>query len=83
MDCFAVKFNFLTHNMAQGKKQPLTLDGIPAPSTNIQEAVIEGHTGKGKDLVRQNIALCALVIHTKNALRVSSFYNKISLRDFA
>ncbi|XP_029009561.2 phosphatidylinositol 3-kinase C2 domain-containing subunit gamma [Betta splendens] len=50
MDCLAVKFNFLTHNMAQGKKQePLALDGVPAPSTNIQGAVIEGHDGKGKD----------------------------------
>lgn len=47
--------------MAQGKKQePLNLDGIPAPSTNIQGAVIEGHSGKGKDVVRQHIALCAL-----------------------
>ncbi|XP_026221877.1 phosphatidylinositol 4-phosphate 3-kinase C2 domain-containing subunit gamma [Anabas testudineus] len=50
MDCFAVKFNFLTHNMAQGRKQSLTLEGIPASRTNIQEAVIEGYTGKGKDL---------------------------------
>lgn len=66
MDCFAVKFNFLTHNMAQGRKQSLTLEGIPASRTNIQEAVIEGYTGKGKDLVRQHIALCALVIHTEN-----------------
>ncbi|KAI3371183.1 hypothetical protein L3Q82_023811 [Scortum barcoo] len=52
MGCFAVKFNFLTHSMAQGKKQqPLTRDGIPAPSTNIQEAVIQGYTVKGKDVV--------------------------------
>uniref|UniRef100_A0A3Q1EU31 Phosphatidylinositol-4-phosphate 3-kinase catalytic subunit type 2 gamma n=1 Tax=Acanthochromis polyacanthus TaxID=80966 RepID=A0A3Q1EU31_9TELE len=52
MDCVAVKFNFLTHSMAQGKKQEtLTRDGIPAPSTNIQEAVIQGYTGKGKDVI--------------------------------
>ncbi|XP_067358027.1 phosphatidylinositol 3-kinase C2 domain-containing subunit gamma isoform X2 [Channa argus] len=50
--CFAVKFNFLTHNMAQGKKQePLTLNGIPAPSNNIQQAVIEEYNAKGKDVV--------------------------------
>lgn len=56
MECFAVKFNFLTHNIAQGKKQePLALD-VPAPSTNIQDAVIEGHTGKGKDMVRHSSA---------------------------
>ncbi|XP_040894472.1 phosphatidylinositol 4-phosphate 3-kinase C2 domain-containing subunit gamma [Toxotes jaculatrix] len=52
MGCFAVKLNFLTHNMAQGKKQePLTKDGIPKPSTNIQEAVIQGFTVKGKDVI--------------------------------
>ncbi|KAK2842453.1 hypothetical protein Q5P01_012653 [Channa striata] len=50
--CFAVKFNFLTHNMAQGKKQePLTLNDIPAPSTNIQEAVIEEYNVKGKEVL--------------------------------
>ncbi|XP_035013869.2 phosphatidylinositol 3-kinase C2 domain-containing subunit gamma [Hippoglossus stenolepis] len=52
MGCVAVKFNFLTHNMAQGKKQePLTRDGIPTPSTNIQEAVIQGYTVKEKDVM--------------------------------
>ncbi|XP_018521847.1 phosphatidylinositol 3-kinase C2 domain-containing subunit gamma isoform X3 [Lates calcarifer] len=52
MDCVAVKFNFLTHNMAQGKKQePLTRDGIPTPSSNIQEAVIQGYSVKGKDVL--------------------------------
>ncbi|XP_039987887.1 phosphatidylinositol 4-phosphate 3-kinase C2 domain-containing subunit gamma isoform X2 [Xiphias gladius] len=50
--CVAVKFNFLTHSMAQGKKQePLTRDGIPTPSTNIQEAIIQGYTVKGKDVL--------------------------------
>lgn len=52
MGCIAVKFNFLTHSIAQGKKpEPLSQDGIPAPSTNIQEAVIQGFTAKGKDVI--------------------------------
>ncbi|XP_070827978.1 phosphatidylinositol 3-kinase C2 domain-containing subunit gamma, partial [Chaetodon trifascialis] len=52
MGCVAVKFNFLTHSMAQGKKQePLTRNGIPAPSTNIQEAVIQGYTIRGRDVI--------------------------------
>lgn len=54
----AVKINFLTHSMAQGKKQePLVRNGVPAPSGNIQTAVIEGFTVRGKDVVR-------LIIHT-------------------
>ncbi|XP_069564216.1 phosphatidylinositol 3-kinase C2 domain-containing subunit gamma isoform X1 [Brachyistius frenatus] len=52
MDSVAVKLIFLTHSMAQGKKQePLTRDGIPAPSTNIQEAVIQGYKVTGKDVI--------------------------------
>ncbi|XP_035521739.1 phosphatidylinositol 4-phosphate 3-kinase C2 domain-containing subunit gamma [Morone saxatilis] len=52
MGCVAVKFNFLTHSIAQGKKQePLTKNDIPAPSTNIQEAVIQGYTIRGKDVI--------------------------------
>ncbi|XP_074534140.1 phosphatidylinositol 3-kinase C2 domain-containing subunit gamma [Halichoeres trimaculatus] len=52
MGCVAVKFNFLTHAMAQGKKpEPPNRDGIPAPSTNIQEAVIQGYTVKSKDVI--------------------------------
>ncbi|XP_041651242.1 phosphatidylinositol 4-phosphate 3-kinase C2 domain-containing subunit gamma isoform X2 [Cheilinus undulatus] len=52
MGCVAVKFNFLTHAMAQGKKpQPLSQDGIPAPSTNIQEAIIQGYTVRSKDVI--------------------------------
>lgn len=45
--------------MAQGKKQePLVRNGVPAPSSNIQTAVIEGFTVRGKDVVR-------LIIHTQ------------------
>lgn len=56
--CVAVKLNFLTHSMAQGKKQePLPRNGTPAPSNNIQEAVIQGYTIKGKDVVRLHVAL--------------------------
>lgn len=52
MGCVAVKFNFLTHSMAQGKKQEsVTHNGIPAPTTNIQEAVIQGYTVRGKDVM--------------------------------
>lgn len=54
--CVAVKINFLTHSMAQGKKQePLVRNGAAAPSSNIQTAVIEGFTIRGKDVVRQII----------------------------
>lgn len=54
MDCMAVKFNFLTHSIAQGKKQEAQVQPLssPAPSTNIQEAVIQGYTISGKDVVR-------------------------------
>lgn len=56
--CVAVKINFLTHSMAQGKKQePLIRNSDLAPSGNIQTAVIEGFTVRGKDVVR-------LIIHT-------------------
>ncbi|KAM8891306.1 phosphatidylinositol 3-kinase C2 domain-containing subunit gamma [Spinachia spinachia] len=53
MDSMAVKFNFLTHSMAQGKKQEAQVrrPGSPAPTTNIQEAVIQGYTIRGKDVV--------------------------------
>lgn len=51
MECFAVKFNFLTHIIAQGKKQgPLAQASSPAPSTNIQEAVIQRYIVRGKDV---------------------------------
>ncbi|XP_053175842.1 phosphatidylinositol 3-kinase C2 domain-containing subunit gamma [Scomber japonicus] len=52
MGCVAVKLNFLTHSMVQGKKQQTpTRDGIPAPNNNIQKAVIQGYTAKGKDVI--------------------------------
>lgn len=58
MGCVSVKINFLTHSIAQGKKQePLTRDGIPTPSTNIQEAVIQSYTVNGRDVVRLHAAL--------------------------
>lgn len=42
--------------MAQGKKQePLTRNGIPSPSSNIQEAVIQGFTVRGKDAVSTHL----------------------------
>lgn len=53
--------------MAMGKRpQSLTQDEIPAPSTNIQEAVILSYNIKGKDVVRLHVALCAVVIQTEN-----------------
>ncbi|XP_056138310.1 phosphatidylinositol 3-kinase C2 domain-containing subunit gamma [Lampris incognitus] len=51
MDSFAVKLNFLTHIIAQGKKPgPASQTHSPAPSNNIQEAVIQRYTIKGKDV---------------------------------
>lgn len=82
MGSVAVKFNFLTHSMAQGKKQePLTRDGIPSPSTNIQEAVIQGHTVRGREVVRLHIALC--VIQIENVGLCVHFYKEMSLRNVA
>lgn len=84
MGCVAVKFNFLTHSMAQGKKQdPRTRDGIPAPSTNIQEAVIQGYTVRGKDVVRLHVALCAVLIQTENVSLSVLFHNETPLRNVA
>uniref|UniRef100_A0A3Q2FHU9 Phosphatidylinositol-4-phosphate 3-kinase catalytic subunit type 2 gamma n=2 Tax=Cyprinodon variegatus TaxID=28743 RepID=A0A3Q2FHU9_CYPVA len=49
MDCFAVKFNFFTHTLAQPKKQQsITQNNIPAANSNIQGAVIEGFNVKGR-----------------------------------
>lgn len=52
MDCVAVKFNFLAHNMVQPKKKDtLPRESAPAPASNIQEAVILGYSATGKDVV--------------------------------
>ncbi|XP_029909790.1 phosphatidylinositol 4-phosphate 3-kinase C2 domain-containing subunit gamma isoform X2 [Myripristis murdjan] len=51
MECLAVKFNFVTHIIAQRNKPgPLTQAASPAPNNNIQEAVIQRYTVKGKDV---------------------------------
>lgn len=50
--CVAVKFNFLTHAMAQGKKpEPQAREGSPGPSTNIQEAIIESFKDRSKEVI--------------------------------
>ncbi|KAL6106530.1 pik3c2g [Pungitius sinensis] len=53
MGSMASKFNFLAHSMAQGKKQEAQArrHSSPAPTTNIQEAVIQGYTNSGKDVI--------------------------------
>ncbi|XP_077424298.1 phosphatidylinositol 3-kinase C2 domain-containing subunit gamma isoform X2 [Vanacampus margaritifer] len=49
MGSVAAKLNFLTHSMAQGKKSAAAIrDGVPAPSTNIQSALIQGFAMKDK-----------------------------------
>lgn len=57
MGCVAVKFNFFAHSMAQGKKQGSQAPDVnPAARTNIQNAVIQTYSGKGKDVVRLHAA---------------------------
>lgn len=52
MGCFSVKVNFFAHSMAQGKKTaPLEMDDMPSPCSNIQEAVIQKYTVRGKNVV--------------------------------
>ncbi|KAM9807885.1 phosphatidylinositol 3-kinase C2 domain-containing subunit gamma [Neosynchiropus ocellatus] len=42
MDSVAVKLNFLSHSIAQGKKESKAHNGIPGPNTNIQNVTIQG-----------------------------------------
>uniref|UniRef100_A0A3Q3FAN9 Phosphatidylinositol-4-phosphate 3-kinase catalytic subunit type 2 gamma n=1 Tax=Labrus bergylta TaxID=56723 RepID=A0A3Q3FAN9_9LABR len=64
--CVAVKFNFLTHAIAQGKKpESVTRDGNPAPSTNIQEAVIQGYTIRSKDIYDLRVTIHDGFIHSE------------------
>ncbi|KAM9376569.1 phosphatidylinositol 3-kinase C2 domain-containing subunit gamma [Pholidichthys leucotaenia] len=50
MNCEFNKFNFFIHTMAAGgKRNELPRDSTPAPSTNIQDAIIMGYRGRGKD----------------------------------
>lgn len=52
MGCFSVKVNFFAHSMAQGKKTaPLEMDDMPSPCSNIQEAVIQKYTVRGKNVI--------------------------------
>uniref|UniRef100_A0A3B5MC85 Phosphatidylinositol-4-phosphate 3-kinase catalytic subunit type 2 gamma n=1 Tax=Xiphophorus couchianus TaxID=32473 RepID=A0A3B5MC85_9TELE len=49
MDCVAVKFNFFTHTMVQPKKQQTTRrHSLPGTNTNIQKAVIQDFSVKGR-----------------------------------
>lgn len=55
MDCVAVKFNFFTHTIVQPKKQQtLRHHSLPATATNIQEAIIQDFSVKGRVVVRPN-----------------------------
>lgn len=69
MGSVAVKINFLTHSMAQGKNQePLTHEGVPGPSSNIQEAVIRGFTTRDKDVVRPRLNPDYILVFYKSVL---------------
>ncbi|PWA22398.1 hypothetical protein CCH79_00016955, partial [Gambusia affinis] len=57
MDCVAVKFNFFTHTIVQPKKQQtLRHHSLPATSTNIQEAIIQDFSVKGR-VVTYNLSI--------------------------
>ncbi|KAK7880112.1 hypothetical protein WMY93_033222 [Mugilogobius chulae] len=53
LKCVFVKFNFMTHNLAQGKKTggANSEEGAPSTSTNIQDAVIQRTFSDGKQLI--------------------------------
>ncbi|XP_061630841.1 phosphatidylinositol 3-kinase C2 domain-containing subunit gamma isoform X2 [Phyllopteryx taeniolatus] len=69
----AVKLNFLTHSMAQGKKQTTPIrDAVPAPSTNIQDAVIQDFAVKDK------VAIYDLRVTIDDGF----WYNEMTFEDF-
>ncbi|XP_049579542.1 phosphatidylinositol 3-kinase C2 domain-containing subunit gamma [Syngnathus scovelli] len=73
MGSVAVKLNFLTHSMVQGKKPAAPIrDGVPAPSTNIQDAVIQDFTIKDK------VAIYDLKVTIDDGF----WYNQMKFEDF-
>ncbi|XP_061772660.1 phosphatidylinositol 3-kinase C2 domain-containing subunit gamma-like isoform X1 [Nerophis ophidion] len=73
MGSVAAKLNFLTHSMAQGKKQgPQISDGVPASSTNIQDAVIHDHSIKDK----------VVIYYLKVTIDDGFVYSEMTFEDF-
>ncbi|XP_077452589.1 phosphatidylinositol 3-kinase C2 domain-containing subunit gamma isoform X1 [Stigmatopora argus] len=73
MGSVAAKLNFLTHSMAQRKKQAASIrDGVAAPSTNIQDAVIQDFTMKDK----------VAIYNLKVTIDDGFWYNTMTYEDF-